>query len=143
MIAYFNVIAKDCERLQRLQNSALRIILRANRRTGVSMMHKELGMHTLENRRHKHTCHEAYKCFSGMSPAAVVNMFQRVAETHEVNTRSAVTDQIVIPNVRLQCARRDFAYRGPFYRQMLDSNIRTADSLGQFKGRLNRSDLFS
>ena len=114
-----------------------------DRRAGVADMHNQAGMDTLENRRHKHTCHEAYKCFTGMSPPVLVNMFQRVGELHNVQTQAAVTDQVVIPNVRLQCARRDFAYRGPFYWQMLDQDIRTADSLGKFKGKLNRSDLFS
>ena len=105
-------------------------------------MHSELRIDKLDNRRHKHTCHEAYKCFSGLSPANLCSMFQRVGEQHDVNTRQAVPENVVIPNVRLQIARRDFAYRGPFYWQLLDSDIRTAESLGQFKGRLNRSDLF-
>ena len=106
-------------------------------------MHRELGMDLLENRCHEHICHEAYKFFSGMSPNSLVDMFQWVAEFHDVNTRSVATNQVVIPNVRLQSAQRDFAYRGPFYWQMLDEHFRSVESLGQFKGRLDRSDMFT
>ena len=98
---------------------------------------------TRHKRRHKHTCHEAYKCYSGLAPPSLCNMFQRVGEVHDRNTRLAEPNNVIIRNVRLQSARRDFAYRGPFYWQMLDRDIKTSKSLGQFKGRLNRSDLFS
>ena len=137
------LLQRDSARLQRLQNSALRIILRADRRTSVKQMHTELSVDFLENRRHKHTCHEAYKCYSGLSPPSLCNMFRRVGDVNDRQTRLADSDNVVIPHIRLQAARRDFAYRGPFYWQMLDQEIKASNSLGQFKGRLYRSDFFS
>ena len=84
-----------------------------------------------------------YKCINGIAPANVAGLFVMVDEVHNVNTRLAAGPNVVVPNYRLQCVRRNFAYRGPFYWQFLDQEIKCAKSLGQFKGRLNRSDTFT
>ncbi len=48
---------QDSERLQRMQNWALRIILRAEPRTHTEDMHKQLKLNYLVDRRHLHTAH--------------------------------------------------------------------------------------
>ena len=90
-----------------------------------------------------HLSRGVYKCIFGLSPSNMSNLFVMIDQVHNVNTRQAAANNVVVPNYRLQSTRRDFAYRGPFYWQLLDQDIRDAASFGQFKGTLNRSDTFT
>ena len=55
--------------LQRLQNSALRLILDVGWEAHTAQMHAELNLLTLEQRRKHHTCHQTYKMHQEGTPS--------------------------------------------------------------------------
>ena len=75
-IIYDNLSQKDIFRLQKLQNSALRIISRSGRRASKTELHHTYHLDYLVSCRHKHACHYAYTGFNDMSPKHFCDLFE-------------------------------------------------------------------
>ena len=56
---------------------------------------------------------EMYKVYHEISPECVLRMFDKVAETHQANTRFALAGNFVIPRVRLKQAKGLSDIEGP------------------------------
>ncbi len=141
-VIYDSLYQNDSEKLQKLENAALRIIYRQPRDTPIVELHSMGDIVRLENRRHTHVCHQMYKCTNDLAPDTICRLFSRPDQHHHFRTRYVTEGNLVIPQVRLQLCRRDFYLRGPFYYNLLDSSVREQDSLRKFKSALNRSNMF-
>ena len=125
--------------LQRLQNSALCLILDTGWDTHTAHMHAELNLLTLDQRRKHHTCHQTYKIYHDGIPNSLTNMIKprvRIADRH---TRSNEKTLLEIPNYKLNVTRKNYSYRGPSLWNILEEYIKDSTSLRIFKGSLYHS----
>ena len=82
----------------KLQTGALRIIAQADRSTSATELHIMYKLDTLVNRRHKHSCHYAFKAIHDMCPASFCLLFKPVSTRDcPIATRSATNMNIVVP----------------------------------------------
>ena len=88
-VVYDCLSARDSRALQKLQNSALHIVLKRGRRSYVADLHKDTNMHYLSDRRHFHTLNQVFKCLNDLAPKNISNQLKLVKEQHSRNTRQA------------------------------------------------------
>ena len=104
---------KDKFKLQKLQNCAIRNILKAEWMTPSLQMHSELQLLTLNNRRKYHTACEMHKIFHKTAPAIITEKFKSINEVHGMNTRSATRNDIYITKCKTNLGQQNFMVRGP------------------------------
>ena len=83
----------------------MQIILRCGNKTHIQVMMAQLGLESVENRRHRHVCHEMYKCMNELVPSGISNMFIWASQVHPRQTRFAAGNNLIVPDVRLQQSR--------------------------------------
>ncbi len=123
----------NLQKLQKLQNSACRTLLKADRRAHISDMHKELKFLTLEQRRELHLSVECYKQVNN-SNSSLHNYF--VAQ----DTRRTRTGEkkVKVPNIRSEMGR-SFSYRGPVHWNAVPEDLKNSESTNVYKNScLNR-----
>ncbi len=125
--------------LQRLQNSALRIILDVNREYNTEMMHSELNLIPLEKRRRHHTCHQTYRIHIEKTPAHLSQIIKPIVTCSDRYLRSADKSLLKVPKYHLNVSRRSYNYRGPTYWNKLEECIKDSQSLPVFKSSLYTS----
>ena len=125
---YACTTAGNLSKLQLLQNSACRTMLRCNKRTSVDQMHKDLEILKLDNRRKLHLSMECHKAINeeGHSLARYFN--KRIMRT----TRAGET-RVEVPNRRTNMGRRGISFRGPNHWEKLPSDIKTITSKTSFR----------
>ncbi len=141
-VIYDCLYQQDSEKLQKLQNAALRIIFKKPHDTPIVELHQMGKMYRLEDRRHYHVCHQTYKCLNDLAPQQLADLFTRSDATHNIHTRFATEGNLVVPTVRLQLCMRDYYVRTPIYWNLIDKDVRVSNSLRSFKNALFRSNLF-
>ncbi len=141
--AYDCLSQKDSYTLQTVQNCALRIILKQDRRSHIVDMHRELKLHYLADRRHMLTLGQVYKGIHGIAPQNISNQLRPSRDGGTRVTRSNEGYNLEVPRSRLETSRRSFKYRGPWYWNLLDSHIQSSESFEIFKHRLYTSDTFA
>ncbi len=119
----------NLNRLQLIQNVACRIILRANNRTNVNGMHKELNLLYLKDRQYLHLSMECYKQINTNS--GLNSMFTQT--DHGRNTRGTSTKNMIVPRLLTSNGRKAFSYRGPLHWNTLPNKIKENDSKTSFK----------
>ncbi len=143
-IIYDCLSQKNSNRLQKLQNSALRIISQSPRHISSVELHAQYKLDFLVTRRHKHCCHYAYKGLNDMCPPNFVSLFVPVTMRDcSITTRSETNLDVIIPNMRLEFSRKGYGYRGPWFWNLLDREIKSAKTFNQFKRNLDVLDMFS
>ena len=68
-VVYDCLSASDSAKLQKVQNSALCIVLQPDR-SHVADLYKDLNLNHLAHRRHMHTLNQVYKCVHELASAA-------------------------------------------------------------------------
>ena len=120
-VMYDCLSAKDTYKVQKVQNSVLRIILQTDKWAHITDMHKELNLMYLADRRHTHTIGQVFKCLHGLAPPHVCEQIKMVQ--HAMTTRSSVANKLEVPVFRLEVSHQAFQYRGPSFWNMLDTDI--------------------
>ncbi len=141
-VIYDCLYQQDSDKLQKLQNAALRIIYRQPGDTPVVEMHRRGNIMCLEDRRHLHVCHQTYKCIHDLAPASISSKLVKVKDRHGIRTRGATEGNLVVPTCRLQMCTRDFCVRGPVNWNVLDSHHKECVTLNSFKTAIYNSGLF-
>ena len=141
-VVYDCLSAKDSRTLQKIQNCALRIILRKDRRAYIADMHIETRLNYLSDRRHLHILVQTYKGVNGIAPNRVCEHINLIANVQTICTRAGTTNKLVVPNYRLNVCQKSFRYRGPIVWNLVDNDIITARNVNCFKAVLQRSDMF-
>lgn len=137
---YCDVVWGNCnkgltDRLQKLQNRAARVITRTNYETRSAEILKNLKWDDLECRRFKHMAVVMYKILNNKAPA-YLNSFRKLRDGTTYNLRAHDSD-FVVPKPRTEALKRSFQYQGPKVWNGLASDVKDANSLPQFKRRLN------
>ena len=117
----------NLNKLQLVQNSACRTVLRCGKREPIANMHKDLNILTLEIRRKLHLsmdCHKAIHTNNSMT---------RYFQTRATRTTRAGDKRLVIPNLKTNMGRKAFSYRGPSHWEGLPVHLKNIKSPDVFK----------
>ena len=102
----------NINRLQNLQNMAMRIILCVPFRTHINDMLHNLGFMSIRDRIIYVTGCMMFKVTNDMTPAYLNDLFQPVSNVHSVNTRGSVNGHFYIPKCNTNYGQSCFKYKG-------------------------------
>ena len=125
-----------CDRLQRLQNRAGRIITFSDYNTRSADILQDLGWDTLEQRRSKQLAISVFKSLNNLCPESLKNMFKPTSGVHSYNVRGA-SNNIFVPRPRTEAANRAFSYRGSVMWNGLENVLKDEINLNSFKSALS------
>ena len=112
-----------CEKPQKLQNRAARVILQANCEVNSSLLLETLKWYQLSLRRRKQKAIMMFKSLNGLAPVYLHDSFRKLN----------------LPKPRTDYLKRSFGYSGALLWNSLFANIRAIRSIGQFKKEINRA----
>ena len=123
------------ERLQRVQNSAARLVLRKKKRDHVTPMLKELHWLPVKARYKYKIAVLAYRHFDGsLAPYLSATLCTRRPSR---TLRSSNENRLVVPRRNLRSAgERTFSFAAPVFWNSLPASLRQLSSLNQFKCQL-------
>ena len=130
------------EKLQKLQNRAIRVITKSSYDTSSRFLLTSLGWHNLSVRRAKQKATLIYKCINNLAPSYLCNLF--APRTPNYYFRNA-KKTLILPKPRTDYLKRSFSYSGALLWNNLPEEIRTSNSLGFLKRSFHRwfSDQYS
>ena len=130
---------KDTIKLQRLQSRAARIVSKNfdYNITGLSII-KELKWLSINDVREYQTSCMMFKSLHGNCPNYITDKFHLKNYMNDVNTRSTQKDLFYVPNIFKTACRQAISYKGPVCFNNLPENVRNAENLSIFKGRLKK-----
>ena len=94
---YDPMTVDDANTLEVLQNNCLQICLQVDKYTSRRNLYQDSGVCPLAQSRENHTSKIVFLGLAGKSTAFVNQLFQRVSDVHEVNTRSSTQNHLSIP----------------------------------------------
>ena len=129
------VSEEQLERLQRVQNSAARLVLRKRKRDHVTPMLKELHWLPVKSRCQYKIAVLTYRHFDGsLAPYLSATLCTRRASR---TLRSSNENRLVVPRRNLRSAgERAFSFVAPVIWNSLPAGLRQLSSLNQFKCQL-------
>ena len=127
-----------CDRLQRLQNRAGRIITFSDYNTRSAEILQDLRWDTVEQRRSKQLAISVFKSLNNLCPESLKNMFKPTSGVHSYNVRGA-SNNIFVPRPRTEAAKRAFSYRGAVMWNGLENVLKDEINLNSFKPALSLS----
>ena len=92
---------------------------------------------------HLNTITYVYKGLHGLLPDGVAGQLIPVNTTHNLNTRAAQRNDLTVATFHLDMTRRAFRYRGPYFLNLTEDEVRTANSVKSMKAALKDSDMFA
>ena len=123
----------QCDRLQKLQNRAARVITSCeDYSTRSANISQDLGWVTLENRQSKLLAVSVYKCINAFYPEGISAMFNSTASVHSHNLRGS-SNIIFITRPHTEAGKQAFSYRGAVLWNSLPSDLRNQPNLKSFK----------
>ena len=126
---------RDLEKLQRLQNVALRIVLKVDCRHSVYRLHEACNLDTLAIRREKSLLKLCYNWVHGDGPDSLCKiMLPRENPIH--HTRQSINDPIPVPRVRTSMGEKAIAYRAPKYWSTVRDEFKLCTKVEQLKRKL-------
>ena len=142
---YCSVVWGNCakilsDKLQRLQNRAVRVLTHSSYDADANQLLKELGWDNLETRRQKLKAEMVYKSLNGLAPNYLSSKF---IQWSDVNTSYNLHDsdnKLAIPLPRSNHYKNSFAIVVQFLWSSLPSAVRQATSLTSFRRFLINSD---
>ena len=120
--------------LQKLQNRGMRIILRCNRYTPISLMLEILNWQSIHHRLYYFTMIFLYKILQGLLPSYLRSFVTFNHEIHEYNTRSR--NNLHIERTNSKKAMNSIFFKGIKQYNSLPKNIKDAATLKKFKTSL-------
>ena len=120
-------------KLQKLQNSACRLLLRQGPRSSVTQMHKELKLEQLSVRWTKHILNHVYKGVNELFSVTICNKLALMRDHSAYETRATGTLKLKVPPVRLKVCEQNFFYKGPMLWNKLDEAVKSAPTFSSFK----------
>ena len=125
-----------CEKLQKLQNRAARVILQANCEVNSSLLLETLKWDQLSLRRRKHKAIMMFKSLNGLAPVYLQDLFR---ERHTNYHLRDSFHKLNLPKPRTNYLKRSFGYSGALLWNSLPESIRAIRSIGQFKKEINHT----
>ena len=125
-----------CEKLQKLQNRAARVILQANCEVNSSLLLETLKWDQLSLRRRKHKAIMMFKSLNGLAPVYLHELFDKRHTDYDLRDSFR---KLNLPKPRTNYLKRSFSYSGALLWNSLPESIRAIRSIGQFKKEINRA----
>ena len=127
-----------CDRLQRLQNRAGRIITFSDYNTRSADILQDFRWDALEQRRSKQLAISVFKSLNNLYPESLKNVFKPTSGVHSYNVQGA-SNNIFVPRPRAEAAKRAFSYRGAVMWNGLENVLKDEINLNSFKPALSLS----
>ncbi len=142
---YCNFVYDGCSKtesnkLEVLQNNALRAIMNVDCRHSATNLHNVLNIEWLDVSRKQSAVCEIFKLLSGQGPKRVKDMFN-VREVRRT-LRSNDSTQLVRPFTRTVAAERDFAVRAVRYWELVPQEYKSVANIEQFKKGVKTNQVF-
>lgn len=120
--------------VQKFQNRAARIITGNFEYTtrGIDLV-KQLGWHTIRERRDYLTALLVYKSLNGIAPTYLQDVFTFARDTHSRQTRSTTSNNLFVPGINKQVYSHSLQYNGSKIWNNLTGAAKEAQSLNVFK----------
>ena len=131
-LIYMCTTDQNLQKVQQIQNSACRIILRADIDTPIVQLHSELELPTLKQRRQ---IHMAMECHSSVvnEESGLHKLFVPLDKDRIRTTRSENQNLMNVANIKTVNGRKAFSYRGPHFWNILDNEARKIETKSNFK----------
>ena len=123
------------DKLQKLQNRASRVILKANYATSSSVLREKLHWDTLQTRRHKQKAVMMFKSLNNLTPKYLSELFKPYSTDYNLRN---VDKKVALPFPHTDFLKRSFSYSGAMIWNDLPQNIRNIESLNSFKREINK-----
>ncbi len=130
----YGIRQDQLQRLQRIQNSAARLVTRTDRRHHISPVLKQLHWLPVEQRVRYKLLLQVYRALNGLAPAYITDLLQEHIPCRAL--RSASRSLLVIPSSRTTWGDRSFRRAAPHLWNSLPANVQQAPSLPAFKDGL-------
>ena len=136
-LCYMCTKEENLKKLQQIQNCACRIILRADNTTSTNILHRELSLPPLQQRR---KIHMAMECHNNVynNEAGLHKFFTQIDTNRVRSTRSENTKRVKVANVRSVVGRKAFSFRGPDFWNSVESDIRLIENKNGFKKHISK-----
>lgn len=130
-VLWSNTSAKNLSRIQRLQNRAARVILRAHGRTHVNDMLHKLKWLNVVDRVTYHKSLLVFKCYRKLVPEYLVDIFVPVNTVHHYNTRQS--KNMFIHRMEKGSGIKSFKYSGAKLFNTFSENLKQCANSKEFK----------
>ena len=139
-VVWHHCRASQTGRLERVQNYALRIILRKPPRTRSEPLRETLGMSTLKRRWQIQTVKQVHRCLLGRAPSYLGGNFVTNASFRDfhITTRGAGQIHLNQPHTEFYKTTSSFKYAGAKLFNALPENIRSISNPDRFRSMVNR-----
>ena len=127
-VVYHNANTAELEKLQRLQNRALKLCLGLHRREDTEIVHRSAKVPLLENRRRSHIYNFMYKR----------KELKHNLDVPVIKTRSADAPRFILPNPNLQCYKRSLEYSGAKAWNNLPKELKLIPNYLSFKRHIHK-----
>ena len=125
-----------CEKMQKLQNRAARVILPANCEVNSSLLLETLKWDQLSLRRRKHKAIMMFKSLNGLASVYLQDLF---SERHTDYHFRDSFQKLNLPKPRTNYLKRSFGYSGALLWNSLPESIRAIRPIRPFKKEINRT----
>ena len=133
-----NAYQTHLQKLHVLQNKIVRIIAGVSRRTSSDHLYCELNILKLKKLYLYAVGLCMYKYENDMLPELFKDMFIKVTDVHEHDTRNATTDQLYIPIYGTVRGQKSFKYAGVRTWNYILQSVNTRCPIGTFKSSLRK-----
>ena len=127
-----SICKKDLSRLQRIQNSAMRIILECHYRTHICDMLKTLKWLSVEQRLDYNICCQMWKIVNKQAPSYLNHINVQTSTVHNYNTRAASQNNIHVAHSH----KNSLKANGTEAWNSLPPHIKNCDNFRHFKNLL-------
>ena len=133
IIIWSNCGESNLNKIQKLQNTAMRIILGAPFRTHINDMLKALGFMDVRSRISYVTGCMMYKVLNGLAPPYLGDLFKYINSIHSLCTRQSKAGDLYIPKCNTNYGKSTLQYKGSVLWNVITRNIRSANTFMSFK----------
>ena len=139
-VVWGNCAKTSSDKLQRLQNRAVRVLTNTRYDADANQLLKELGWDNLDTRRQKLKAEMVYKSLNGLAPNYLSSKFIQRSDVITVHNLRDSDGKLAIPLNRTNYCKNSFGYSGAVLWNSLPSAARQVTSLTSFRRLLINSD---
>ena len=122
------------DKLQKLQNRAIRIVTKSNFYSSATALRLKLGWDSLYTRRKKLKAKLMFKTINKQAPEYLQDLFKPFSTGYNLRDKA---NKLALPKPRTDFLKRSFCYSGAQLRNSLPHDARAARSFSHFKRRIN------
>ena len=130
------------DKLEHVQNYALRIISRKPPRTPSEPLCVSMGLTTLLRRRQNHTLQQVHRCLLGQSPSYLAGKFVSNTSVRDCHITTRGAGQLHLNRPLTEYYQSAFEYEGAKLYNALPVGIRSADNYDKFHTMINKLSLY-